>query len=376
MSMNSPLPARQRAIDVMRGLTLALMMVVNAGISDEQTYSILAHAAWNGLTLADLVFPLFLFVVGAAMSFTRHRYQGATEQTQGTGVWASKVARRTALIFLCGYLLYWFPFFTHDGAGQLVLKPWADTRIPGVLQRIAICYGLAACVIHVGGSRGVVVWSVLTLLLYAVLLRVGGDDTMGGNVVVKVDRWLLGESHLYKGEGIPFDPEGLLSSWPAVVNVLAGWWAGQQLQELGATPHTMKRLALAAVACTALALVWNELQPFNKKLWTSSYVLVGIGASMGVLAVLIRMVDLRPHPGPWASFFEVFGRNTLALYLMCELSMVVLWLLPVQGQPAMLWIYEHGFQRWAGDKPGSLLFAMAFMGVWWCVGWIMDQRKI
>ena len=134
------LPARQQAIDVMRGLTLALMMVVNMSISETQSYAPLVHALWHGLTLTDLVFPSFLLVVGAAMSFTLDRYQA-----QGTAVFLAKVGRRTLLIFLCGYLLYWFPFFTHDSAGHLVFKPWSETRIPGVLQRIALTYGFAAC---------------------------------------------------------------------------------------------------------------------------------------------------------------------------------------------------------------------------------------
>ena len=369
--VTTALPARQQAIDVMRGLTLALMMVVNMSISETQSYAPLVHALWHGLTLTDLVFPSFLFVVGAAMSFTLQRYQA-----QGTVTFVAKVGRRTALIFLCGYLLYWFPFFTHDSVGHWVFKPWSETRIPGVLQRIALTYGIAACIVHVGGKKAAWIFSVLALLLYWALLAIFGDDTLAGNAVLKFDLWLLGDAHLYKGEGIPFDPEGVLSTLPAVVNVLAGWLAGTVLRERGATFETVSRLMLAAMACFVVGLSWDAVLPFNKKLWTSSYVVIGTGVSLAVLAVLVDLVDVRRLGGRWTYFFEVFGRNTLALYLMCELSMVVLWLSEIQGKAAMMWIFETAFQSWAGAKPGSLLFALLFMGAWWCVGWAMDRRKI
>lgn len=364
-------PSRQLAIDVMRGLTLALMMVVNMSISDEQVYGQLAHARWHGLTLTDLVFPSFLFVVGAAMAFTLPRYQAL-----GQAAFVTKVARRSALIFLCGFLLYWFPFFTHDSAGQLIVKPLSQARIPGVLQRIAWAYALAACVIHVGGRRGAWGFVALTLPLYAWVLTAFGDDTLAGNAVLKLDRWMLGDDHLYHGEGVPFDPEGVLSTLPAVVNVLVGWLAGSLLRERGATDETVSRLLIAAVVCVVIGLGWDRVLPFNKKLWTSSYAVVSSGVALAVLALLVAVVDVRGWRGRWTFFFEVFGRNTLALYLMCEISMAAMWLTEVQGKSIMLWIYESVFQSWAGDKPGSLLFALAFMLCWWAVGWRMDRQKI
>ena len=172
---------------------------------------------------------------------------------------------------------------------------------------------------------------------------------------------------MQKGEGIPFDPEGVLSTLPAVVNGLAGWLAGTVLRERGATFETVSRLMLAAMACFVVGLSWDAVLPFNKKLWTSSYVVIGTGVSLAVLAVLVDLVDVRRLGGRWTYFFEVFGRNTLAMYLMCELSMVVLWLSEIQGKAAMMWIFETAFQSWAGAKPGSLLFALLFMGAWWCV---------
>lgn len=364
------LPPRQQAIDVMRGMTLALMIVVNMSLSETQAYAPLLHAAWHGLTLTDFVFPSFLFVVGCAMAFTLDR-----QQAQGHAAFLRRVARRTALIFLCGFLLYWFPFFTHDAAGARVPKPLSQARIPGVLQRIALCYGIAALVVHFGRARGAAIFAVCALLLHGALLAAFGDLTMTGNAVLKFDRWLLGEAHLYQGEGMAFDPEGTLSTLPAVVNVLVGWAAGSLLRRRGANAVTVAQLLAAGAVCTLLALLWQPLQPFNKKLWTGSYTLVTSGAALGLLAVLVTAIELRGWRR-WGGFFEVFGRNTLFLYLTAELAMAVLWLTEVGGKATMLWLYETAFQPWAGDKPGALLYALLFMLAVWSLGWLMDRRRI
>ena len=191
------LPARFLALDVMRGLTLALMIVVNMSIDENTAYATLHHAAWHGLTLTDLVFPAFLFAVGASMAFTLDRHAA-----RGDAAFYAKVARRTALIFLCGFLLYWFPFFRLDAAGALELRPLAEARIPGVLQRIALCYGAAALIVHAGGVRAALAFIALALPGYWIVLVGFGDLTLTGNAVLRLDRWLLGEKHLYGGNGI------------------------------------------------------------------------------------------------------------------------------------------------------------------------------
>lgn len=363
-----PLPARQPAIDVMRGMTLALMIVVNMSISETQSYAPLLHAQWHGLTLTDVVFPCFLFVVGAAMAYTLDRYAAL-----GHGAVLAKVARRTVLIFVAGFLLYWFPFVTVDAGGHWALRPLAEARIPGVLQRIALAYGAAALIVHFGGGRAAWWFAGIALVAYAALLAGFGDDTLRGNAVLRFDRWLLGEAHLYKGEGIPFDPEGVLSTLPAIVNVLAGYLAAASLRRLGAGHEAVARLLVAAALATVAGLAWHGLQPMNKKLWTSAYALCTSGIAVAVLAVLVDVIELRGRRG-WTYFFEVFGRNTLFLYLLAELAMATLWLWQVEGGSAMVWLYERGFAAWAGAKPGSLLFALVFMLACWVVGWRMDRR--
>lgn len=365
-----PLPPRSQALDVLRGVTLALMIVVNMSVSETKSFAPFLHALWHGLTLTDQVFPTFLFVVGASLAFTLDRYQAG-----GTPAVLRKVLTRTALIFLCGFLLYWFPFFEIDAHGHFGLLPLAKARIPGVLQRIALGYGIAALVVHFGGRRAALGCGVGALLGYWAILRFCGDYTLTGNAVLALDRLVLGEAHLYRGEGIPFDPEGILSTLPAVANVLAGYLAGRLVRAGGATWETIARLLLAAVPCIVVALCWSSVLPLNKKLWTSSYALCAIGIDLAVLGTLVYWLDLRRVRG-WTPFFEAFGRNTLFIYLLSEVAGTVLNLVHVGRQTLFEWLYAEGFESWAGSKPGSLLYSVAFMLCCGAVAWAMDQRKI
>jgi predicted acyltransferase len=366
----SVLPPRSRSLDVLRGLTLALMIIVNMSISEDKSYAPLLHAVWHGLTLTDLVFPTFLFVVGTALSFTLEQYQRL-----GDAAVLQKIFRRSALIFLCGYLLYWFPFFDIDKAGGWSLLPLAKTRILGVLQRIALCYGLACLLLHYAREKVVIGFCLVALLANWWLLWAFGDYTLQGNAALKLDLLILGESHMYRGEGIPFDPEGLLGTLPATVNVLAGYFAGRFVRARGASYEAIAKLLMAGALCIVLALSWSSMLPLNKKLWTSSYVLCAVGIDLALLAVLVYLIDLRKlRVGTY--FFEVFGKNTLFIYLFAEVLMSIGWIAHVGKLALFDWLYENGFQWWAGDKNGSLAFAVVFMLGCWLVGWAMDKKRV
>jgi predicted acyltransferase len=360
---------RTLSIDIMRGLTLALMIIVNMSLG-ESSYSQLNHAAWNGLTLTDLVFPTFMFVVGTAMSITLPRLAAG-----GDAPVVRKVLKRTALIFLCGYLLYWFPFFKFDAARHVASFPVAETRILGVLQRIALGYGIAALLVHFGGRRAALWYCGIALPLYAWLLHAFGDLTMAGNAVLRLDLQLFGAAHLYHGEGMAFDPEGLLSTIPAVCNVLAGWLAGDWLERRGRNGGSVAALALAGGALVVAALAWSHWLPFNKKLWTPPYTLCVVGIDLYVLALLTQWFDVQGHRGG-TYFFEVLGRNTLFIYLLSEVGNGVMWLAQVRGTSLMMWLYEQVFRPLAGVQPGALLYAVAYLGFCWSVGWLLDRRKI
>lgn len=361
---------RYLSLDVLRGLTVALMIIVNTPGSWGAVYAPLLHAPWHGFTPTDWVFPTFLFVVGNALAFALPKYAAL-----GNGAVMAKVGKRTALIFLFGFLLYWFPFLSIDSGGAWGLRPLAEVRLPGVLQRIALCFGLAALVLHFCKERGALVFSVLALLGYWLVLALFGDYTLAGNAPAKLDMWLLGERHLYHGEGIPFDPEGILGTVPATVNVIAGYFAGRLILAKGASYETLARLMLAGVVCLGAALCWDLVFPINKKIWTSSYVLYTVGLDLLILPLLIYVIELRGQTR-WTYFFEVFGKNTLFIYLLSQLAAIILFRSEVDGKAAYDWLYATVFLPLAPPKLASLLFALCFMLACWAVGYAMDRKRL
>ena len=364
--MNQP---RYLSLDVFRGMDVMLMIIVNSP-GGPMNWSPLEHASWNGFTLTDLVFPTFLFVVGNAMSFSIGKYEEL-----GNAAVLKKIIKRTAIIFLLGYLSYWFPFFEPNDAGEWALKPIAHTRIFGVLQRIALCYGVAALIIHYWKTNGAIYFSIFALVAYRFFLSAFGDMTLEGNAVVRLDTWLIGANHLYKGEGVPFDPEGLLSTLPSIVNVVAGYVAGRFIQQRGQTYETIAKLMMIGLTLVLAALWWDLFFPINKKLWTSSYTLLTIGIDLLVLPILIFVIDMAGKKN-WTYVFEVFGRNTLFIYLLSELFVILLWTLNVGDKSLYRWIYASIFNPVFGDYLGSFMFAFSIMATCWVVGYILDKRKI
>lgn len=364
---------RYLSLDVLRGLTIALMVVVNTPGSSS-IYAPFRHAAWHGFTLTDLVFPTFLFVVGNAMSFSMRKFD-----TQPESVFLAKVAKRTFLIFLIGLLLNLFPFVTRTEAGELVLKDFTAVRVMGVLQRIALCYGFASLLIRYLHLRGAIAAGAVLLLAYWAVLYFFGDAaapySLEGNAALKFDRLLLPEQNLYKGFGIPFDPEGLLSTLPATVNVIAGYVAGIFIQKNGNNLRTISRLNLAGAALVVVALVWDVVFPINKPLWTSSYVLHSVGLSLLLLAALMLIIEVAGYK-KWTSFFEAFGKNPLFIYALATLVIKLLTFVKVGEQSLQQWLYEHLFLTWTEGKTASLLFAVIYMLVMWLVGFWLDRKRI
>lgn len=361
----SELKNRYLSLDVFRGMDVALMIIVNSPGSWSTSYSPLLHADWHGFTITDLVFPTFLFVVGNSMSFALPKYE-----SMGDAMFLKKIAKRAAIIFLLGFLSYWFPFFEN---GQL--KPFSDTRVFGVLQRIALCYFFASLIIHYGKVKGAIIFSLVALVLYRVLLGAFGDLTLEGNAILKLDAWLIGESHMYKGEGLAFDPEGLLSTLPSIVNVIAGYLAGLYLQRNGQNYETLAKMMMVGCALVFMALWWDLFFPINKKLWTSSFVMYTVGIDLLVLPILVFIIDIAKKT-KWTYFFEVFGKNTLFIYLFSEIFVILLWTIQIGDQSAFGWIATNIFGATLGDYNGSLAFALWIMLTCWAVGYVMDKRKI
>jgi predicted acyltransferase len=349
------------------------MILVNNPGSWAYVYAPLEHAPWHGCTPTDLVFPFFLFAVGNAMSFSLKKYQG-----QGHAGVLRKILKRTLLIFLIGLLLNWFPFFRWEGEA-LVFKPFSQLRLLGVLPRIALCYGLAGIIIHFAGERrAFFIAGCLLLVYWWVLLAFGQGDpySLQGYAGLRLDKWLLGEQHMYKGEGVPFDPEGVLSTLPAVCNVIFGYLAGSYIQQKGKDHPMLSGLLVSGCMLVFTALCWNMVFPINKKIWTSSYVLYTVGIALLVLSVLMYAIEFRG----WrrgVGFFEPFGKNPLFIYVMSGV-LVKLYLLVRTGPRQNLygWLYEHVFRPVGGNYPGSLLFALFHVCLFWLLGWWMDKRRI
>ena len=381
--------SRLRSLDVFRGATVALMILVNNPGSWSHLYPPLAHAPWHGCTPTDLVFPFFLFAVGNALALVMPGLREA-----GAAVFWPRVLRRTALIFAIGLFLNAAPFVRWDASGELVLRSWDALRLMGVLQRIALCFGAAAVIVRLLPRRGALVAAAALLVGYALTclaLGAPGDPySLRGWFGTAIDRALLGDAHLYRGEGVPFDPEGLASTLPAIAQVLLGWWVGDMMQRGRADAALVARLFLWATLLLVAAYLWQLEMPLNKKIWTSSYVLHTTGLAMMALAALVHVIDLRARPAEqwgWASFFEVFGRNPLFVFVAAGFVPRVLALLRWQSGTAadgtplwtspLPWVYQQLFAGLGSDpRLGSFAFALANLSLYWLLAWVLHRRRI
>ena len=373
-ALGVPIQERYLALDVLRGLTIALMIIVNTPGSWSHLYAPFAHAAWHGFTITDLVFPTFLFVVGNAMSFSMKKMEKMDQ-----GVFLKKVFKRTFLIFMIGWGLNAFPFFEYNDEGGVIMINWWDVRLLGVLQRIALCYMLASLILYYLGKRGAIVFCLVTLLGYWWVLHFFGDTedpySMTGNAVLKLDLWLIGAKNLYTGEGIPFEPEGILSTFPSVVNVIAGYFAGKFIQQMGNTSKTVKALLIAGLIMIVVCLLWDNLFPINKKIWTSPYVLLTVGLDLFLIGFLVMVIEVWKKRN-WTYFFEVFGRNPLILYVLSGIVISVMHIIQIGDQSLKGVIYETAFTSWLGPKNASLFFAIFYMLLIWLIGLWMDRKKV
>jgi predicted acyltransferase len=370
---------RYLSLDVFRGMDVALMIIVNSLGSFDTAWSPLLHVSWHGFSLTDLVFPTFLFVTGNAMYFSMQKYEA-----MGSAAVLTKIFKRSAIIFLIGFLMYWFPFFNITETGEYVFRPLSNTRILGVLQRIALCYAIAAIIIHYFKVKGAVWYIGISLAFYTWVLLAFGDLTLEGNIGHKLDLMILGAKHLYQGEGIAFDPEGILSTIPSVVNVLAGYLTARFISQKGNGYETIARLMITG-SIVLLAAQWADLfVPINKKLWTISYVFQTVGLDLLILPIIIFVIE-QVGEKRWTPFFEIFGKNTLFIYILSEVLVIMMYWIPngaywpvagkFQPESVLSWIYDHIF-RVAGDYTGSFLFGVWVMLTCWLVGYVLHKKKI
>jgi predicted acyltransferase len=392
---------RYYSLDVFRGATVCLMILVNNPGTWAHIYPPLKHAPWHGLTPTDLVFPFFLFAVGNAMAFVMPKLQSA-----GSGVFWRKVLKRTALIFLIGLFLNWWPFMKWE-EGSLVFRQWVESKNPengvrilGVLQRIALCYFFAAVLIYYLKLRKAFFVGLILLLIYWMLCYIGNPNdpySLQGWFGTDIDKKILGVAHLYKGEGVPFDPEGLMSTITAIVEVIFGYMVGDYIQRKGksldaqaANPVTYQMvtgLFVVGIAMLITGYCWDMVFPINKKIWTSSYTIFTSGLATVTIATMIYLIEIKKIKNWLTKFFDVFGKNALFVFALSAFLPKGLALLRIENglndkgemtyYNPWIWLYQKVLVNIPGDpRLGSLLYAHCVITFMWLICWWMDKKKI
>ena len=380
----SPQSSRLLSLDILRGITIAGMIMVNNPGSWSYVYAPLRHAHWHGLTPTDLVFPFFMFIMGVSTFLSLRKFNFEPSKTA-----VRKVVRRTILIFVIGVALGWFGQLMGglaSGESFGVAATHFDTlRILGVLQRLALAYGIAALIVLFIKTK-YLPWIIGLLLLgYFLILRLGkGFEMSEENIIAVVDKAVLGAAHMYKdttpeGVRIAFDPEGLLSTIPTIAHVLIGFLFGKMIVENKENHTRVEKLLIWGTILAFSGLLLQYGCPINKKIWSPTFVLTTTGFAAQLLGLLIWIIDIHKKER-WSRFFHAYGVNPLIIYVFAGVlanlvsSIRCNWkgeAISVKG-----FVYEVLLQPWAGNYCGSLLYALLFITVCWLFGYILYKRNI
>lgn len=363
-----PSHGRLESLDAFRGLTIAGMILVNNPGSWAYVYPPLAHAAWHGWTPTDLVFPYFLFILGVAIpfSFARRLREGAARADL-----LRHVLRRSLILIALGLAMRAVPDFD-----------FAEMRLAGVLQRIGLVYFAAAGSYIFLTRRGRHLLAPALLLAYwGVLVLVpvpgygAGDLSPEGNLAAYVDRMLM-DGRLWQGT---WDPEGLLSTVPAVATALLGIFTGEWLRSGRERAGLARGMLVAGVALVPVGLAWGLVFPINKNLWTSSYVVFTAGTALLLFGTMYWLIDGKGLRGAWERWMVVYGMNAIAVFVASGMMTKAMGRIRVGGDGGTslyAWLYETAFRSWAGDFNGSLAFALAYVLFWLGVVWALHRRRI
>ena len=354
-------------MDALRGFTVAAMVLVNNPGTWLAIYPPLRHATWHGWTPTDVIFPFFVFIVGVAIPLAL----GPRLERDGRAAVALKVVRRSLVIFGLGIVLNGFPWFV-----------WANLRIPGVLQRIAACYLVAAVVYLVTSTRAQAIIASGLLLGYWLAMTMvpvpgygAGNLSPEGNLAAYLDRAVLGQ-HIWQFAKV-YDPEGILSTVPAVATALLGVLTGTGLRSGRRSDVIAARLAMAGILGIAVGEVWGFWFPINKSLWTSSYVMLTAGLALVVLAVCYWLIEVRERRR-WAIPFAPLGVNALVLFFLSTLVARLLSIVKVgaEGHSLQVVLFDHVFAPLASPVNASLAYALVYVVMWWAIMWMLYRWNI
>ncbi|MDD4514230.1 heparan-alpha-glucosaminide N-acetyltransferase domain-containing protein [Massilibacteroides sp.] len=358
---------RLLSLDVMRGITIAGMIMVNNPGTWEYVFKPLGHAKWDGFTPTDLVFPFFMFIMGVSMFFSLRKYDFKLSKKSVT-----KVLRRTVLIFLVGFGLNLFGHICRNGFDH-----FENLRILGVMQRLALAYGTGSLIGLAINHKYILHTAAGILLFYAALLGFTGSTVLSAdNIIAVVDRALFGETHMYKdtladGTRIAFDPEGFLSTIGSVAHVLIGFYVGKLILDAKKNNELIIRnLFILGTIITFAGLLLSYGCPINKKIWSSTFVLTTCGLGSLFLALLIWIIDINGKQR-WSKFFESFGINPLYLYVQAAILSTVFSMIGFTS-----FMYNTIFNPIFGDYGGSLAWALFFVILNWIPGYLLYKKQI
>ncbi|WP_165045308.1 acyltransferase family protein [Dysgonomonas sp. ZJ709] len=385
--MDNKPSSRLLSLDVLRGITIAGMIMVNNPGSWGSIYAPLGHAQWNGLTPTDLVFPFFMFIMGISTYISLRKFN--FEFSKPTLL---KIIKRTIVIFLIGLGLGWlslsfrtYSSLSAEGLGgfDLFIKSvtnFEHIRILGVMQRLALTYGITSLIAIFVKHKYIPYIIVTTLIAYFLLLIVGnGFEFSEQNIISIIDRAILGDNHMYVDSGVILDPEGLLSTIPAVCHVLLGFYCGKVLFSTKDNHERITNLFIIGAILTFAGFLLSYGCPINKKIWSPTFVLATCGLASTFLALLIWIVDIKGHKR-WTPFFESFGVNPLFIYVAAGVFSILLGNIKFTYEGEIIsihgFIYKICLQPLLGDYLGSLCFALLFVGFNWVIGYILYKKKI
>lgn len=362
------------SLDVFRGITIAGMVLVNNPGTWSAIYPPLAHAKWHGWTPTDMIFPFFVFIMGVAIpiAFGKRLEQGVSSDVY----W--KIFKRSLIIFGLGLFLATFPFYNFTKGEWLDIS---TVRIMGVLQRLALCYLFSSLIFLWFSWKNQAYIAVILLLFYWVLMLYGGNGDLSpeGNFSGFIDRLILTENHIWKSAKV-YDPEGLLSTIPAISSCLAGVLCGTFLKSNRNDYEKVSAFFFFGVSLVAIGWAWDFFFPINKAIWTSSYVVFMAGQALCFLGFCYWLIDIKGYQ-KWTKPFVIFGVNALALFVGSGIMARLLGLIKVsevEGKSISLqqYIFQNFFLSWASPINASLMYAISFILVWLFLMWLLYRKKI
>lgn len=359
--MTANTPKRLLALDILRGITIAGMILVNNPGSWGYVYTPLKHAAFNGLTPTDLVFPFFMFIMGISTYISLRKYEFSYSHTT-----LQKIVKRTIVIFCIGLCLNLFAksAFSH----HLNFENW---RYMGVMQRLAISYGITALIAITVKHKYFPAIIITTLTAYFILLAMGDGFILSEtNIIARFDAWALGPSHMYHDSGIAFDPEGLLSTIPAICHVMVGFYCGKLFFSAKDNNEKIQRLFIIGTLLTFIGFLLSYGCPINKKIWSPTFIITTCGLASSFLALLIWIIDIKGYQ-KWCIFFRSFGVNPLFIYVFAETIGVILGVTGCSN-----FIYERVLVPILGNYPASLVYSLLYILFCWSIAHILYKKGI